>query len=103
MEVRVFKLITGAEVVAEYIDVSGTGYKIRRPLQVHFMRGPDGSEQMAFSHFTLSVDPNQDMELLDAAVAMKPMTALPEIEQSYIQNTSGIIVPPASTGKILTG
>jgi len=102
MEVLSFKLITGVELVAEYLGVTGAGYKLRKPLQVHFLRGPDGSEQMAFSHWVLTANPDQDVELLDAVVATKPLKPIQEIAESYVQQTSSIIVPKAAAGQILT-
>jgi hypothetical protein len=104
MDVYVFKLITGVELVTEYLRDTDVGYVIKRPLQAHFFRGPDGSEQVAFSHWVLTADPEEDViEIYDNVIAAKPLPAAPDIAQSYIQNTSGIVVPPAPSGRILTG
>lgn len=103
MDVRCFKLITGVEVIAEFLDESGAGYFIRRPLQVHFMRGPDGSEQMAFSHWIMTAVPDQKIEILDGVLACRPLAAVSEIAASYIENTSGIVLPQKTNGQIITG
>jgi hypothetical protein len=101
MDIRTFKLITGVELIAELVAPTGNGFRVRKPLQVHFLRGQDGSDQMAFAHWVLTADQDKTVVLFDHLLACQPLETLPEIEDSYIQNTSSIILPPKSNGQVL--
>ena len=103
MDVRCYKLITGVELIAEDCGPTGMGYKVHRPLQVHFLRGQDGSEQMAFAHYIMTADQDAVIELYNHVLACPPLQTIPAIEQSYIQNVSGLILPPKVAGQIITG
>ncbi len=100
MQVRSFILINGQELIAELRQTTGRGYKIRNPLVVQVMRGPDGAPSLAFmpwSHIRLE---GTEMELFDVSVASVDEVA-PDAEQAYISQTTGIAVPAKS--QIITG
>lgn len=103
MQVKLFKLTTGQDIVAEYIKPTSLGHVIQNPLLAHVMKGADGTPTLAFAPWTMIAQEDQDMELLDQAIAAGPLEAVAEIAQSYEQQMSSIILPPAATGKILHG
>lgn len=100
MQVRSFILINGQELIAELRQATGRGYQIRNPLVVQVMRGPDGNPSLAFMPWSHIRVEGSQMELFDAAVAScDEVTA--EVEQAYIEQTTGISVPAKS--QIITG
>ena len=103
MDIRSFKLTDGTELIAELISETGLGYAVRRPLLVAPMRGQDGQPHIGFAMWSMIVDFDQEHELLDHALLRKPLPVEQPVAQSYIQQTSGIIMPAAATGQILKG
>lgn len=103
MDVRSFKLVDGSELIAELISETGLGYAVRRPLVVAPMRGQDGQPHIGFGMWSMIVDFEQEHELLDHALLRKPLPVEPQVAQSYIQQTSGLIVPASTSGQILKG
>jgi hypothetical protein len=100
MEVKSFKLSTGEELVAQLLQETGTGYKIKNPLVVHMMRTPEGPS-LAFAQWSLVQAQNTELEIFDHGLIAKPVELMPEVEQSYIQQTTGLLVPPKTGGQIL--
>lgn len=103
MDIRSFKLIDGSELIAELVSETGLGYAVKRPLLVAPMRGPDGQPHIGFAMWSMIVDFDQEHELLDHGLLRKPLPVEQSVAQSYIQQTSGLIVPPSTTGQILKG
>jgi hypothetical protein len=67
------------------------------------MRGTDGHPHIGFGMWSMIVDFDQEHELLDHALMRKPLPVDQSVAQSYIQQTTGLIVPTPSTGQILKG
>ena len=103
MQVRSFVLSTGQELVAQLVESTETGYKIKNPLVVHMMRGPDGQPTLAFAQWSMVQNPDEAIDIFNHALVSKPVALIPEVEASYISNTSGILVPAAPSGRILQG
>lgn len=103
MSVKSFMLTTGQELIAQQVEVTGRGYKIKNPLVVHMMRGPDGKPQLGFAPWSMIHVEGTVIEMLITGLLADPVEVMAEVEASYLSNVSGILVPPATTGRILQG
>lgn len=103
MEVRSFKLTTGEELIAELVEATGLGYKIKRPLVVHMMRTPEGGANLGFAQWSMLQKPDAIIEVFDHGLISVPVEVLDEVQSSYITNVSGIVIPTAPSGRILHG
>lgn len=102
MDVRSFMLTTGQELVAEFVDITGRGYKIRNPLVAHMMRGETGV-QLGFAPWSLLHKDDQIIELLTHSVLSEPVELEGEVASSYIQQQTGLILPPTGGTQLLHG
>lgn len=100
-DIRSFKLATGEELVATLVRATGQGYMILKPLVVHVMRGPDGQGALAFAQWSM-VQAEEEIELFDHALLARPVKLLDAVADSYIQQTSSILLPPTPS-QILKG
>jgi hypothetical protein len=100
MEVRSFKLTTGEEIIAEFIQATSTGYEIKHPLVVVMMKTPDG-DRMGFAEWSMIMNQDQKIHLNDTGLVARPLTVVDAVSQSYQQQFSSIILPPVQAGKIL--
>lgn len=103
MEVRSFKLIGGVELVAELVSETGRGYLIKNPLQVHVLKGPDGSGHLAFAQWSMVQEPTETLELFDHGLSARPTKLVSEVAQSYMEQVTGIALPTPASSRILTG
>jgi hypothetical protein len=95
MDIRSFMLTTGQELIANLVAATGTGYKVKNPLVIHMMRGADGQPTLGFSKWSLLHD-EEEVELLDHALVARPVKILGEVSDSYIQQTTGLILATPS-------
>ena len=102
MEVRSFILTTGQEMIAQLVQENPSSYVIRNPLVAHMMRGADGQPTLGFAPWYVLHADNQDIELFSHALISKPVEIEPDVSKSYIENTTGVALPP-SQGNILLG
>jgi hypothetical protein len=102
MDVRSIKLSTGEEVVAVLVKETGMGYSIKNPLVVHMMKSPQGPS-LGFAQWSMIQAPDVEIELLNHAVMSVPVPVIEEVEASYLEQTTGIALPPKTTGQILHG
>jgi hypothetical protein len=104
MQVKSFMLTSGHELIAQLVEVTGRGYKIKKPLVAHMMRTQDGV-QVAFARWSMLHTEEAVIELLTSGgLVADPVDVVSEIEASYLSNVSGILVPPtAPAGRILQG
>lgn len=100
-QVRSFMLVDGKELIADLIAPTSVGWQIKSPLVIHMMRGSDGGPSLAFAPWSMIHADGQVVELLDSALMARPTEVLPEVEASYLSNTTGILVPPKGGGQIL--
>lgn len=103
MEVKFFKLTNGQEIITELVSLSGTGYMIRRPLLVQIVRNAEGNPVLGFMEWSMVGDMETPFALYDTAIAAGPIDPLSEVARSYIEQMTGLIVPPQTGGQILHG
>lgn len=96
-------LTNGQELVAELVHAQADSYLIKNPLVAHMMRGPDGNPQLGFAPWSMLHQDGIQIELLIHAVSAKPVPIEKQVADSYIQNTSGLVLPPSASGQILLG
>jgi hypothetical protein len=99
--VRSFMLADGKELIAQVIEATGRGYKIKAPLVIHMMRGPDGAPSLAFAPWSMIHLEGETIELLYSGMMADPVAVLDQVEASYLTNVSGIFVPPAASNILL--
>lgn len=103
MEVRSFKLIDGTELIAELVtnavQEGAFGQPktvIRRPLVVMPMRGPKGETSLGFALWSMITDPDEEVTLYHHAMLRSPCSVGEELARSYIEQTSGLALPPTA-------
>jgi hypothetical protein len=101
MDIRSFMLVTGQELVATLIEATGYGYRISKPLVLHVMNSPDGKGMLAFAKWSM-IHADEEFHLLDHALLGKPVPVITEVEDSYLQNTSSLILAKPN-GSLLQG
>ena len=83
-EVVTFKLTSGEELVAKLVEDGPLYYKLSRPMVIGMSpKGP------ALMPYLFTVDPEKDVKLLKAVVAMAEATDKMFADQ-FIQQTTGI-------------
>lgn len=102
MSVKVFKFTSGVEVVADCLLYENGGFLVSRPLQVHMMRDQAGNPTLGFAPWTLIGDDSR-ISIYETALACEPFNAEQEIADSYLQNTTGLVLPPGASGQLLQG
>jgi hypothetical protein len=104
MDVKLFKLINGQEIVAEVVaETTSGGSIIKNPLVVHMMRGENGAPSLGFAEWSMIAQEDQLITLHKHACISDPLDLLPEVAHSYEQQMSSLILPPEPAGKILLG
>lgn len=99
VNVKAIKMLNGEEIVVNLISMSEGGFVVRDPLLLQPGRDPkDGTPILAFVAWSVIQDYDTDVTIPITSVAAFPMSVQPEVESSYITNTSpaGIVVPPKS-------
>lgn len=104
-EVKVFKIVTGEEVVAELVSqrfVSDANvpekivsYSIRRPHTLQFQQVAPGQIGLAFVPWVLSNPSIEELKVPASAVIIPPFDADPQVERQYLEQTSGISLSAA--------
>jgi hypothetical protein len=94
-------LVDGKELIAQVLEETGRGYKIKSPLVIHMMRGPDGAPSLAFAPWSMIHTEGETIEVLYTALMADPVTVLDQVEASYLTNVSGIFVPPSASNVLL--
>lgn len=104
MNIKSFKLTTGEELVAEVIADQSIADQIviKNPLVVHMMRTPDGPS-LAFAQWSMIHREDQHISIYLHAMVCGPVDVLKEVSDSYLQNTSSLLLPPSTPGSILLG
>jgi hypothetical protein len=96
-------LRTGQELIGDLVKVTGTGYIVKNPLVVHVLRGPDGQGTLAFAPWSMVQKADQGVTLLDSALSCQPVEVIDEVADSYIQQTTGIIMSSRPMPSMLMG
>lgn len=77
----IFKLITGEEIISEFITHDETHLVLTNPVQVHRTVMRDGSPQLAVSHYMIFADTDNFKIKTDRIVALSP-----KIEDNALQH-----------------
>jgi hypothetical protein len=101
MDVRLFKLINGQELVAELVKPTSLGYLVKSPLVAQIVSGEGGKPTLAFYEYSLFTDDECQYELFNHTLQFAPVDPTEDIKRSYVAQHSKIILPPASSGQIL--
>jgi hypothetical protein len=103
MDVRSFMLQTGQELVAELVRATGTGYVIKNPLVAHMMNDGKGGVQLGFAPWSLLHRADVEIEIFDHGLLARPVDLEQQVADSYIQQQTGLILPPGGGKQILKG
>jgi hypothetical protein len=101
LNIKSFMLTNGQELIAELQSEGDTSFTIKNPLVVHMMHGPEGVPQLGFAPWSM-LHEEEPIELHKHAVSASPVSLPKKVEDSYIQNTTGLQLA-TSTGQILHG
>lgn len=94
-------LTNGQELIAQIESENNGSYVIKNPLVVHMMHGPDGHPQLGFAPWSM-LHEDVSITLHLHALAADPVSLPKKVEDSYIQNTTGLQLA-SPTGQILHG
>lgn len=103
MDVKLFKLMNGQELIGELVASTGVGYRVKHPLVAQIVQGEGGKPTLAFYEFSLLTPDEDEWQFFDHALMGIPVDPLPEIAASYEQQHSRILLPPTTGGQILHG
>jgi hypothetical protein len=103
MDIKLFKLLNGLEIIGEVVRPTGQGWEVKHPLVAQLVDGKDGKPVLGFYEYTMLTGDDTPVYFRDHALQCDPMELLPEIAQAYAQQHSKIILPPSQTGQILHG
>jgi hypothetical protein len=103
MDVKLFKLITGEEVLGEIESESETEFVLCNPVGVAIVRGKDGQPNVGFAPFPLHAE-----QKIDSTIAFSKKNVVYSYipAQEFLNNYnqlfgSGIVLPP--TKSLITG
>lgn len=102
MDIRIFKLVTGEDIIGELIAAGGK-FRVKNPVRVAMMRGQDGAPNVGFAPFPSYTDEVKDaiLEFLREHVVYYYVPA-EDFRKNYEQMFGlGLILPTEK--KIITG
>ena len=88
-EIKVFKLVTGEEVITRVIKEYGDHYTLSKPRVVAIHPGPDGKVAVTLIPL-LASSQDGDVQIFKSAIIGQAMSTNSEIERGYIEQTTGI-------------
>ena len=102
MKVISIQLINGAEIIGKFDENESNDVAICvvDPIRLIETQDARGNTGLAFAPWSFSVSESSVSFFMQAMVRY-PMVVSPQVEQQYIQVTTGIVVP--EQGKILHG
>lgn len=108
MDIRIFKTISGQEIIARLIKTENLPYTacyhVKDPLIIHVFRDQQGNPSMGFAPFSMVISDAEPVHLLESALLMSPKNPIQEIADAYVQNVTGLALPPGSaSGQIVLG
>jgi len=103
MDICVFKLLSGEDVLGELESQSETDYVIFNPVGISIVRGQDGQPNIGFTPFPLHAEQKKNTTLV---ISKKSVVYSYIPAEDFITNYkqifgSGIVIPP--TKQIITG
>jgi hypothetical protein len=90
-EIKLFKQITGLEVIGELVKETETTIQLKKPLIFDFVPQDDNSYGLNFSVYSLA-DPDGKHEFNKSGISSYSISVPDDIEKSYIKQTSGISI-----------
>ena len=99
MNVKMLKLTTGEELIVNIVRETGRGVAVKHPLRIHLMKDSAGNVDVGFGRWSMIMDPEAEVEFLYSGRVADPVKVLSEVADSYITQTSGIVLPPTASGK----
>jgi hypothetical protein len=99
-DVVTLKLVSGEELIGRLIDTGVDSVTLGKPVTIQLQ--PVSQNQMGLSFLPVlgSVEPDTQLQISKAALAIKPVRTGKTIAASYIETTSGLITP--RTGGLIT-
>lgn len=83
-EVVTLKLTSGEELIAKYVEETGKGHKLKKPMVLSM--GPQGIGMIPFA---MTVDMEKDITVnASAVISIEPTEK--QFADAYLQNTTGI-------------
>jgi len=101
MNIKSFLFNNGYEVIGDVVSGTDNIFTVNKPLVVRMIQGSDGAPTLAFSHVSMVQDPDKVIEIFKNSLMMNPADVNKEVQDAYIQSTTGIILPGAQ-GSIIT-
>lgn len=103
MNILVFKLITGEEILSEVESTSETEFVLCNPVGIAIVRGKDGQPNVGFAPFPLHAEQEKNKTI---AIAKKNVVYSYVPANDFVNNYnsifgSGIVLPP--TQSLITG
>lgn len=100
MNVVVFRLLTGQDVIAEQLGEVSTFLRVKRPL-IATPYGVEGGVELGFVRMSFLMGDDDVHEIPITALSVMPVTASGELEASYIQNVTGLQLATPGGSQIL--
>ncbi len=101
MDVVVFRLLTGQDVIAQQVEPLGSFLKVKRPLIAMPTGAPDGGVELGFMRMSFLFADDDVYEIPVTALSVLPVKAADDLETSYIQNVTGLTLASAAGSQIL--
>jgi len=100
MNVMAFKLLTGEEIIAELVESTGQGYKIKTPLVVHVVRD-QGGPALAFARWSFVQKEGEVIHLYEHSIVSAPVEVTDDVSDTYTSQVTGLVLP--KQGIVLQG
>lgn len=103
MNVKVFKLINGEEIIANVMSIGTDRITVQNPCVLQMVQHPETKQPIqAFADWPALARHEQDVQIPITALTAFPLDAHEELERNYVSNITGLELPPV-TPKILLG
>lgn len=89
--IKLFKFISGEEIVAKIVQEERDGYRIKNPIQFVMQPSENGMNIIPMPWMQMSAD--KEMYIMSHSLALKPMTPEERIIEFYNHKFGEIIVP----------
>lgn len=96
-EVKIFKLISGEEVIAKVVQHGMEFVKVSSPRCIQMFQDHTGQPRAGLAPWIMS-SPDAVLNMRVASFAIDPIPAPSDIERGYLSNTSGIQISQSLMG-----
>lgn len=101
MDVRIFKLLNGEEIICELEGESNKEYKVSAPFGITV--NPESKGLVLFPWSVATYSPEKKSININKNAVIFVSTVPEAIEKSYIENTTNIIVPTQQEKNLILG